>query len=192
MKEGLNYCWPTPILIGNINNKLILEKTTSYILSNFGGKISATGNLEDDNVLNDENISEFTKKIIYPAFNDYYEKEFKINLKSKKYHFNGWVTGYGTNFTRISMLPHNHSGAQLTSVFYLMSEENNKGGRLFLNDPRTNANRGYKDEYNDWFKNNSFSPKTGQYIIFPGFLYHTVENFSGKVRLALVVDFILY
>jgi hypothetical protein len=87
---------------------------------------------------------------------------------------------------------HNHSGSYLSAVFYLLCEENDKGGEIVLQDPRFNANRGYKEEYNNWFNNEIMTPKTGQFIIFPSFLYHTVKTFYGKIRLAMPVDLILY
>jgi hypothetical protein len=74
----------------------------------------------------------------------------------------------------------------------MICEENNKGGELILQDPRFNANRGYKEEFNNWFNNETITPKTGQFIIFPSFLYHNVKTFYGKIRLAMPVDLILY
>ena len=72
------------------------------------------------------------------------------------------------------------------------AEEQDKGGSLVISDHRFNANRGYKDEYNKWFEPHTIIPCTGDVVLFPSFLYHNVETFYGKLRLAMPVDLILY
>jgi hypothetical protein len=86
--------------------------------------------------------------------------------------------------------PHNHSGASLSGVFYLMFEENESGGKIIFQDPRFNANRGYKLNFNKWFQDLKIMPVSGDLLIFPSYLYHYTEIFTGHVRLALAVDFI--
>ncbi len=189
MIEGFNYCWPTPIFSGVISNKNLLEKTCNYILSNYGDNIKINSNLIDENILNNDSLIDFKESVIIPAFDEYYKKEFKISVTEKKYHLKAWINGRG--FLH-SMPLHNHSGSQLSAIFYLMCDEMDKGGELVLQDPRFNANRGYKEEYNKWFNIETLTPKTGQFIIFPSFLYHNVKTFYGKIRLAMPVDLILY
>ena len=167
----------------------LLEKTSNYILSNYGDEIKVKSNLINENILENKNLLEFKDNVIIPAFDEFYKKEFELSLKEKKYHLKAWITGKGFSY---SMPLHNHSGSYLSAVFYLLCEENDKGGELVLQDPRFNANRGYKEEYNKWFNNETMTPKTGQFIIFPSFLYHNVKTFYGKIRLAMPVDLILY
>jgi hypothetical protein len=189
VKEGFNYCWPTPVFTGIISDKVLLEKTCNYVLSNYGDEIKVKSNLVNENILENKNLLEFKDNVIIPAFDEFYKKEFELSLKEKKYHLKAWITGKGFSH---SMPLHNHSGSYLSAVFYLLCEENHKGGELVLQDPRFNANRGYKEEYNKWFNNETITPKTGQFIIFPSFLYHNVKTFYGKIRLAMPVDLILY
>jgi len=186
---SLNYYWSTPVLTDVILNKNLLEKTSNYILSNYGDNIKVKANLLNENILEDQNLNDFQKEIIIPSFDVFYKKEFGFSVLEKKFHLKGWITGYGSCF---SMPSHNHSGSQLSAVFYLIAEEIDKGGNLILHDPRFNANRGYKEEYNKWFQSKNITPKTGEYIIFPSFMYHNVEKFLGKIRLAMPVDLILY
>ena len=89
------------------------------------------------------------------------------------------------------MPKHNHSGSHLSAVFYLLCEEKN-GGNIVLHDPRTNANRGYVDDFQSMFDKVRFTPSSGDVLIFPSFLYHNVETFNGKMRLAMPVDLTIY
>ena len=182
----LNY-WPTPIMFDSIEDNKLLDKTTEYILSSYNDKTNA--NVLHENILDDKQLTDFKKKVIIPAFDKFYKQEFGFSVKDKKFHLRGWITGYGVSY---AMPKHNHSGSHLSAIFYLLAEEKDKGGRLILSDPRFNANRGYKDEYLKWFETETKIPATGDIILFPSFLYHNVETFYGKLRLAMPVDLILY
>ena len=188
MKEGFNYCWPTPVFNGNVSNKVLLEKTSNYILSNYGDEIKVKSNLINENILENKNLLEFKDNVIIPAFDEFYKKEFELSLKEKKYHLKAWITGKGFSY---SMPLHNHSGSYLSAVFYLLSEDKHLGGSLVINDPRFNANRGYTPDFTSWFKKEIFTPKTGDILIFPSFTYHSVDTYYGKLRLAMPVDLIL-
>ena len=99
-----------------------------------------------------------------------------------------WITGTRNGY----MIPaHNHSGASVSAVFYLMCEEDNQGGELVAIDPRTNANRGYKDEFKPLFANLVYTPQSGEYLMFPSYLYHHTNVFTGSLRLAMPVDLFL-
>jgi hypothetical protein len=91
----------------------------------------------------------------------------------------------GSSYT---MPLHNHSGAQVSAVFYLLCEEKNAGGELLISDPRFNANRGYPNKMKDSFNLEIYKPKSGEVVVMPGFLHHQVATFNGKLRLAMPVD----
>lgn len=187
MNEGINYCWSTPILKDTINDKNILDTITNYILSNYDSedlKISLNG--LNGNLFNDKHFITFKEKIVIPSFKKYIKLQ-NINIE-KKFHTKAWITG---NKSSYSMPKHNHSGAHLSAVFYMLCEEQNQGGGLIIHDPRHNANRGYTSEFNQWFNPIRFIPKSGDIIIFPSFAYHNVETFLGKIRLAIPVDLFL-
>jgi hypothetical protein len=179
--------WPTPIMHDRISDSKLLDKTTQYILTAYNDNTSA--NILHQNVLDDKELIDFRKEVIIPTFNKFYQHEFGISINKKRFHLRGWITGYGITY---SMRKHNHSGSHLSAVFYLLAEEQDKGGSLVISDPRFNANRGYKDEYNKWFEPHTIIPCTGDVVLFPSFLYHNVETFYGKLRLAMPVDLILY
>ena len=42
------------------------------------------------------------------------------------------------------------------------------------------------------FEKIKFAPSSGDVLIFPSFLYHNVETFNGKMRLAMPVDLTIH
>ena len=183
IKEGFNNLWSTPVYLTKAN---IPETITQHILTNYGDSNKVSANVSGENILDDPKLNELNKFVI-SSFQGYLDS-YDINLKQRDYDLRAWITGYGTNY---AMPKHNHSGSHLSAVFYLLCEETN-GGDLVLHDPRTNANRGYKDEFLNMFQPVRMTPKTGQVIMFPSFMYHNVETFNGKMRLAMPVDLIMY
>jgi len=190
MNEGLNYSWPTPILKDTIADKSILDNVVNHILSNYNSEdLKISLSIKDQNLFDDKQFDTFKEKIVIPSFQKYIElQNFNINLSQKEFHLKAWITG---NKSSYFVPKHNHSGAHLCAVFYLLCEEQNQGGALAIHDPRHNANRGYTSEFNEWFKAIRFFPKSGDIVVFPSFAYHSVETFFGKMRLAVPVDLFL-
>ena len=182
----INIEFGTPVYDTKIRSQAAKD-TAEYILINYNSSNKKSSNVSGDNIFDDEGLIKFKNDEVIPTFKRYCSY-FNIDLEKRDYDLRGWVTGYGTNY---AMPKHNHSGSHLSAVFYLLCEETN-GGDLVLHDPRTNANRGYKDEFLDMFKPVRITPKTGQVIMFPSFMYHNVETFNGKMRLAMPVDLIMY
>ena len=101
----------------------------------------------------------------------------------------GWITGHGKDY---SMTIHNHSGAHLSAVFYVMAEDLLAGGDIVFSDPRSNANRGYDDWFESMFNKIRHTPKTGDFLIFPSFTYHHVNPYYSSLRICIPVDLYLY
>jgi len=90
------------------------------------------------------------------------------------------------------MQSHNHSGSPFISVFYIYADdEKDVGGELILNDPRTNANRGYSEDFQKIFQSIKHKPITGDVLVFPGYVYHAVNPFMSNLRVAIPVDLFL-
>ena len=189
LKLGINNLWPTEVYLGEIENKSLLEQTCQTIFLNENLSSGESGNLRDVDILRDgpPEMQEFRDKIVWPAFENYLSI---LDIDLEKYddrRLKSWLTGSQSGY---SITAHNHSGASVSAVFYLLCVEDN-GGDLILMDPRSNANRGYKPDFQRLFENKHYSPQSGQYIMFPSYVYHHTVSFSGKLRLAMPVDLFL-
>jgi len=182
--KGLNFTFSTPVYRAKITDDL--SDLVNYLLTEYGDANKKSANVSGDNIFDDPKLKEFRDEYVIPRFRQYCSSY--LDLYERDYDLRGWLTGYGTNY---AMPKHNHSGSHISAVFYLFCEDND-GGDIILHDPRTNANRGYLPEFNKMFEPLRFSPETGDFLIFPSFLYHNVETFNGKLRLALPVDLTIY
>lgn len=182
--------WPTPVYKTRIDTSIAEEMANAIMFNySFNHCPSDFGNI---NVLesNDESIIKFKKNIIYPAFNSFLSESLNKHISDWKSHkMKGWIAG--TNNNNYSIGYHNHRGAQISAVFYLMCENEMPGGDIAFTDPRQNSNRGYDPSFMPWFENYSFVPQTGDIIVFPSFLYHYVSTYQHNIRLALPVDLFL-
>ena len=180
----MNNLWPTNVLLGKIDNRELYERVTTEILS-LSLIQSDTNNIFN---LGNEVFNEFKEKIVYPAFKEYITNVHNVDMDRYNHiEYNGWVTG-GTGYV---MNLHNHAGSQFSAVFYLMNEVTTEGGQIEFIDPRSNANRGYDQVLRRPFKNIEYMPNTGDYLIFPSFLYHGVYPFRSTLRMAIPVDLFL-
>jgi hypothetical protein len=184
----LKQCFATPVLYDKIKDKQLLDNAVSFILSSFEGSREFQ---HDKRILENKELKEFKEKEVIPAFQKYLDLTgIKKSLQNSRLidstNYSSW-SSVNKNYT---MRPHNHDNAQLSAVFYLMCEEQDKGGAIVMYDPRTNANRGFDDDFIDWFRPITHIPKTGDIIIFPSYLFHSVDVFTGNMRMCLPVDVI--
>lgn len=143
------------------------------------------------NILNSksEAVEEFKHQVIYPAFDEFLNESLGKKIQDWNSHnMHGWITGTGKDY---SLNHHNHRGAQLSAVFYLLCEEQNHGGIISFTDPRMNANRGYDEPFFEWFEPKIIVPRSGDIVVFPSFLYHFVTTYQSNIRIAVPVDLFL-
>jgi hypothetical protein len=187
MNLGFNQLWPTTVMISEIKQKDILELITSDILVNHITK--PADELQHFDLLNEggEIFLQFKKEVVEPLFDQYLQEVFNVKIDQCHDHFfKSWLTGPNSGY---SIGAHNHSGAAVSAVFYLLCEEHRHGGELVLMDPRMNANRGYPTAMKMPFSDTYYSPKSGEVAVFPSFVYHHAMLFKGKLRIAMPVDF---
>jgi hypothetical protein len=189
MNKGIHSLWSNPVIINSINNKEILENFTSSIFENSNLDMPFS-EMQDTCIFENgpETFKQFRDEIVLPAFEEYLDSIGIDKNKFPKRKVKSWITGSKKGYM---ISPHNHSGASLSGIFYILNEEKNKGGELVLQDPRNNANRGYKEEFKFLFEDKKYMPSSGEYIIFPSYIYHYTLPFNGALRLAVPVDLFL-
>jgi len=182
--------WSTPVLITKSDTE-VRERFVNYLLQEYD-IFNPPTDINKINILEDksEEVQNFVNKVIKPAFEEFLKSSLNLSLDNwKGYRLNGWLTGSGKNY---SMSQHNHAGAQISSVFYLLCEDLNNGGKIVFTDPRQNANRGFDSKFLNWFAPLEITPKSGDVVVFPSYLYHFVETYQNNLRLALPVDCFLF
>ena len=178
--------WPTQVASGKFEVPGLVE----YILSNYDMQ-NPPGDTGGYNILDDgsDMMIDFEEKV-YTLFDEYLKRTIGQKITDwKQYEMKGWITGHGKDY---SMTIHNHSGAHLSGVFYVLAEDMSAGGDLVLSDPRSNANRGYDEYFDVMFQREHHTPETGDYMIFPSFTYHHVNPYYSSLRICIPVDLYLY
>jgi hypothetical protein len=190
MQSEILNLWPTEVMLSkipsNIVDDLVSELLVNVDVSSLPGDVS-DGNLNTNEYLDRMPVlKNFYKTVVPELLTNYCKQVHEYELKSGQYTLKSWINnGSG----RYSLGFHNHSGAQLSAVLYLISEETDrKGGQIRFHDPRFNANRGlvskFKEKHNDFV----VAPMSGDFIIMPSYLYHSVTPFHGITRLVMPID----
>ncbi len=188
LNEGINTLWPTVVIKDTIKDKSLMERVSNEIFVMYDLD-NPPSDIKQDNIFESDSevIQLFKTEIVVPAFARYIKEVFGLDIKDYPGHsMRGWVAGYGHGYY---MNNHNHSGSHLSAVFYLLAETSTDGGAIVFEDPRVNANRGYPQEIQPMFKSLEFQPSTGDFVVFPCFLYHWVTPYRNRFRLAVPVDF---
>jgi hypothetical protein len=191
MELGLNNLWPTKILYGRLNSFKNLELLVNDILTQEIFQEIKEQKLSD-NFFNNQNksIKKFKEEEVIPSFKNYLNLIGFDDSILRNFEVKGWIVS--SDKTK-NMLYHNHSNCQFSAVFYLLSDLKEKsGGEIVFHDPRTNANRGYDTRFSHLFAPEKVTPKSGDFLIFPSYLYHHVNTVFSQKRMALAVDLFLY
>ena len=183
LKSGINHLWASPVYKTSIS-----EEQANSLLNDI---MSVEDISEPRPNSLDNDLSErvpLLKQLAVEKFSEYLKLAHNKNLDDYYYKLSAWLTGSSGGY---SMDLHNHSGSPFVSVFYLMCEEKDSGGELVIQDPRTNANRGYLPDFQEHFAPVEFTPASGDVIIMPGYLYHSVKVYKSNMRFAVPVDLLL-
>ena len=189
MNPGFNELWPTTVYLGKIEDQILLDQVCNAIFVETD-LADPPSDFKKFDILRDGSsvFQEFRDKIVWPAFEKYLSNWKVDMLEFPDRRLRSWLTG---SYTGYVMPVHNHSGSPISAVFYLINEEQQAGGELLLMDPRHNANRSYQPQFRHLFENQYYTPKSGEFVMFPGFTYHQTMPFNGKLRLAMTVDLFL-
>lgn len=186
MINGFHRCWSSDLLYENIDGNQYLDNFISSVLSDLDLDHTPS-DFDDTNLIENhgENYVNFKNHVVVPAFQKFIAKSFNLDLLNYDFFLRSWMAGIKNGYD-ISI--HNHAGAAVSAVFYLLCQDSCHGGDLVLTDPRANANRGYQREFKKNFENIIITPRSGDIVIFPSFVYHHTTRFTGNLRLAMPVD----
>ena len=181
--------WPTNILSGEISNKELTDRVVEHLLINYDLE-HPPGDINQQNLFKDSFFDEFKHEVIIPAFNIWLGQCLNSSVEelNPNYSMRAWITGVYNGY---NIITHNHSGAHLSAVFYLLNDSPEAGGEIIFFDPRGNANRGYKAAWTNYFAPVTMQVPSYTFAVFPSFLYHQTTPFGGKMRLAMPVDLFL-
>jgi uncharacterized protein (TIGR02466 family) len=177
----INHIFSTPVKIISLNNineiniKLAKAMTLGFEY-NFTDNLNEEDSIYLEKLFKDE--AELFLNELYPHKIDLILSKSWIN-STKKYEF---------------QTPHEHSGNTVIAVYYINTNENS--GDLLLHDPRGAIDfipSIEKDSKGNKLSGRSFvrvKPKTGDLILFPSYLVHSVEpNMTDDIRISLAMNF---
>ena len=178
--------WPTHVGFDTFDTTDI----ATYILTNYDIN-NPPSEARDENLFDDNSLELVNfKKQVYETFDKYLQNTIGKKISDyDNYIMKGWITGHDYEY---QMTIHNHSGAHLSGVFYVMAEDQKSGGDIVFSDPRVNSNRGYDDWFDPLFSRVKHKPKTGESIVFPSFTYHHVNPYYSNLRICVPVDLYLH
>ena len=160
---GFNNLWPTQVYKGKF------EVEPEVVLSAMNKEV-------------DRKIHSLAEK----HFDNYLIETLGITLSSyKDFKLLSWINRYENT----EMEYHTHNGAHLSAVYYPIVE--GSGGEITFYDPRFFAARGYDINFRSLHRSYELKPKSGDFVIFPSYLYHSVKVAAG-FKLSIPVDLFLY
>lgn len=173
----INEYWATHVLHDNINDENYVLEIYNWLMQNYGSSTWPSNHTDID--LFDE---DHTEEILQPL-KHYIQQQVKaFSLKAFGTSDNLRVKCHATNHSSIVM--HEHSGAVISGVFYLHIPN----GELRLFDPRMNAERGYPGKYKNYFEPMFVTPKSGDIVMFPSFVWHDVRTENPQQRIIMPFD----
>jgi len=184
--------FPTPmweVPIENVDNLSIKEYILKLRQTDPGVEISNKGGWHSNDIHHplppalEELISDLTLFI-----NDYCKQTTDIDDLVLG---NWWVNINGKNDYNI---PHDHQNSVLSAVYYVEVPNPNTGDLIIHRDDNSRFFLGKYRKNKTHFSSHSYSisPNTGQVIIFPSWMKHSVEkNNSDAERISIAFNFVI-
>jgi len=176
--------WPTHVLHENIGNETYVHELFNHFMQNY--------RMDDQWPTSNTDVDVFRDKDHYtPAFDRLigYIDDTVRDYCSAVFGLGQQAANKLTTKTHVSnhnnIRGHQHSGSVVSGIFYIRAP---KGGDLILSDPRSNAVRGYPDPFKHYFKEQIITPKDGDIIIFPSYLWHEVNGDNDEPRISMPFD----
>jgi uncharacterized protein (TIGR02466 family) len=184
-KSQIHGIFPVPIYISNINRNLSKEES-NFIKKNKIKLFKNKGNFtSEDNYILKQAIFKKLKKELEIKVKDYFDKIICSSNNIKPYITQSWL-----NYTENNEYHHvhEHPNSLLSGVFYINADKNNDKIKFFNQTYRQIDFE--KKEFNLYNSNTWwFAVETGQVILFPSYLTHSVEIKQGtNTRISLAFN----
>ena len=184
--------FPTPVYIADIKHPTLNQELERDIIawSKKDKGIVRTNVQGWHSTTNMHELSQFKKLVdmLYACQKTIYEQE---HYESEPVLGNMWAN---INPPGGMNMPHLHPNCLFSGVYYVKS--NPKSGRLKIIDPRPGAQmcmpmRKEGDPGRDMWRDANIEPIEGRIIMFPAWLWHSVEeNISDDIRISVSFNFI--
>ena len=184
--------FPTPVYIADIKHPTLNQELERDIVawSKQDKGIVRTNVQGWHSTTNMHERPEFKKLVnmLYDCQKTVYEQEY---YESEPYLGNMWAN---INPPGGMNMPHLHPNCLFSGVYYVKSNPNS--GRLKIMDPRPGAQmympiRKEGDPGRDMWRDANIEPIPGRIIMFPAWLWHSVEeNISDNIRISVSFNFI--
>ena len=181
----LTHLWSTPFYQGTFDPTELL--TWALANQNISDPQEADNTYPYGNALfdlSDEAVQNF-KQLALGHFSEFLQEGFNLSYDdfSDVHITAGGLFPARVNYEQPS---HNHVNTHLSGVYYLMSNER----QCILSDPRFSANRGYPAIFKDHFYHKKITPEAGTFILFPSYVWHSVQH-SNLPRFRVITEIIL-
>jgi len=184
--------FPTPIYIADLNDDALNQQLERDIInwSNQDKGVVRTNVKGWHSTTNMNQKPEYKRLVdlLYEAQRTIYDQE---HLDSEPFLGNMWAN---INPPGGMNMPHIHPNALFSGVYYVKTQANS--GRLKIFDPRPGAQiqmptRKSGNPGKDLWRDANIEPMTGRIIMFPSWLWHSVEeNKSNDIRISVSFNFV--
>ena len=170
----------TPLRIISVPNfeevkNIILKSFTIKFNKNFNENLNEEENIRTTSYFTEE-VNNFWKEIT--SENKFLKLKTSWKNETEKYSF---------------VTPHSHGNCLLSCVFYIKVDDNSgdilfhdpRGGVYFAQHAEVDMN-GYSQDNRKYFR---LKPKTGDLVIFPSYVIHSVEPNMSDNRICLAMNF---
>lgn len=191
MSPVTNY-WPTPIYHTNIGDVEFMKQLLPLVIEL---NIKYHPKFADVNRTDTESLQEVFARLRDEGNPIMVQLFSLLEEHSRAFYSEGFginsirtvIKPWGQVYYQNESLPYHNHESVLTGVLYLTVP----GAEVHFHDPRGNASRNYPREFDDigFFDTLKLLPKTGDIVIFPSYLFHSVmTNFSKYPRVVIPFD----
>lgn len=190
--SAVTHHWPTPIYHTNINDVEFVKQLLPKVVEL---NLQYHPQYADVNRTDTESLQDVFERLRSEGDPTMCRLFDLLELHSRTFYKDGFgieniktvLKPWGQVYYQNESLPYHNHESVLTGVLYLTVPS----AEVHFHDPRGNASRNYPREFDDigFFDTLKVMPKSGDIVIFPSYLFHSVmTNFSKYPRVVIPFD----